>query len=424
MNMTLPNVRVGQAKPMNLSKRVECEGNAEFQKEVPVYAPFEGKVLKAYVKVGDVVKKGDALYQLDIEEIEKALQTKQIELKKAEVSLKLQSNKVSSINDKLNKMGAEIQEEQEKQSLINEDKELEIKDAKELVAVNEELYKNSLLSENELRKSQIALESLLNEQKNDMKEKQEAKKEAIKNLEKEMESLQDQRKEMQGQGELQQIEIEQIKLEIAELEAKKGQAGIIKSSNEGKVLETKEGEIVGEGEKIGEGQVLLRLGSLNAGYKLEVEVDPKMDFMKLDDVTELKGEEVTNLQGSISKIKKEKDKLKVDITFNSEQVNAGDQITATFKEEEKIYDNVIPYSAVYKEGDGYFVFVAESIKDALGKSYVVKKKKVYVEDYDDTYAAISDGITVLDKVIITSEEEIAEGMRIRLENENEVLGDE
>ena len=189
-------------------------------------------------------------------------------------------------------------------------------------------------------------------------------------------------------------------------------------------MEPKEGEIVGEGEKIGEGQVLLRLGSLNAGYKLEVEVDPKMDFMKLDDVTELKGEEVTNLQGVISKIKKEKDKLKVDITFNSKQVNAGDQITATFKEEEKIYDNVIPYSAVYKEGDSYFVFVAESIEDALGKSYVVKKRKVYVEDYDDTYAAISDGITVLDKVIITSEEEIAEGMRIRLENENEVLGDE
>ena len=54
--MTLPSVRVGKAKQMNLSKTLECEGTAKFQKEVPVYTPFEGKVLKVYVKAGDDVK--------------------------------------------------------------------------------------------------------------------------------------------------------------------------------------------------------------------------------------------------------------------------------------------------------------------------------------------------------------------------------
>ena len=56
VNMTLPSVRVGKAKQMNLSKTLECEGTAKFQKEVPVYTPFEGKVLKVYVKAGDDVK--------------------------------------------------------------------------------------------------------------------------------------------------------------------------------------------------------------------------------------------------------------------------------------------------------------------------------------------------------------------------------
>ena len=179
-----------------------------------------------------------------------------------------------------------------------------------------------------------------------------------------------------------------------------------------------------EGQRISENQLLLQLGSLEAGYRLEVEIEPEIDFMKIDDLVDVKSEDVVDLKGSINQIKKEKDHLKIGITFNSEVVNVGDEMTIVFKEEDKIYDNVIPYSAVYKEENSYFVFVAEEIDDALGKSYMVKKKKVYMADYNDTYVAISEGITVLDKVIITSEDEISEGMRIRLENENEVLVNE
>ncbi len=424
MNMTLPSVRVGKAMPMSLSKTLECQGNAEFQKEVPIYAPFEGKVLKVYVKAGDNVKQGDLLYQLDIGDIERELQVKQIELKKAEVSLKLQAGKVSSINEKLNKLTLEITKEQGKQDLINNDKELKIKEAKELIAVNEELYKNDLISESELRKSQIALEDLLNERQNEVKEKENTKEETIEGLREEIESLQNEREEIQGQEELQQLEIEQIKLEIADLEMEKEQAGIIVASSEGKVLEPKGGEIVGEGERISENQVLLRIGSLKAGYKLEVEAESEMNFMNVDDLVNLKVEDEVNLQGTINKIKKEKGQLKIGIIFNSEKVNVGDEIKVIFEEEDNIYDTVIPYSAVYKDNSDYFVFVAEEVEDALGKSYIVKKKKVYVQDYNDTYAAISEGITVLDKVIVASEDEVAEGMRIRLENENEVLVDE
>ena len=73
------------------------------------------------------------------------------------MSLKLQADKVSSINEKLNKLTLEVNKEQAKQDLIDHDKELEIIEAQKLVDVNEELYKNDLISESELRKSQIAL---------------------------------------------------------------------------------------------------------------------------------------------------------------------------------------------------------------------------------------------------------------------------
>lgn len=142
---------------MNLNKTLECQADVEFQKEIPIYVPFEGKVLHAYVKVGDDVEWGDLLYQLDIGDIEKELQMKEIELKKVEVSLKLQADKVSSINEKLNELILEINKEQEKQDLIDHNKELEIIEAQELVTVNDELYKSNLISESELRKSQIAL---------------------------------------------------------------------------------------------------------------------------------------------------------------------------------------------------------------------------------------------------------------------------
>ena len=71
--------------------------------------------------------------------------------------MKLQADKVSSINEKLNKLTLEVNKEQAKQDLIDHDKELEIIEAQKLVDVNEELYKNDLISESELRKSQIAL---------------------------------------------------------------------------------------------------------------------------------------------------------------------------------------------------------------------------------------------------------------------------
>lgn len=424
MNMTLPRVRVGTSQSMNLNKKLECQGNVEFQKETPVYAPFESRVLEVYVQVGDRVKEGDKLYKLDTETIMQELQTKQLELKKAQLNLKLLTDQISNINEKLNKTVTKIKEEQAQQSTLSEEKALEIEEAQGLVAVNELLYKDDLISESELRKSQIALEDLLKVQHDEADQKSSEKEVILEGLEEDIENLKEEKREIEGQKELQQLEVEQITLEINELVKKKNNQGIVVANSEGRVLEKEEGDIIGQDERVSENQLLMRLGNIKTGYKIEVEVDSEMDFMSAGDLVELKVEGKNNIEGKIAKIKSEKGKLKVQVTFKTDEISAEDEVVVVFKEDEVIYDNVIPYSAVYKAGNDYFVYVVEEVNDALGKSYIVKKKKVYIQDYNDTHAAISEGITVLDKVVVTSEDEITEGTRVRIENENEVLVNE
>ncbi len=425
MNMMLTSVRVCMPSESSLSRSVTCEGEVTFKEIIPIYTPISTKVLEVYVKEGDIVEKGQKLYSLDTAQLAQEIKTKHLELQKATLELQGLQSEVYAIETKVAKQNKVLKTKLSKESKESEVEDLRISLQLKEVKTNEVLFEEGLISEEELRKSQLELLNLQADKDERITTQQQEREEDTEETRSMLEDLEKEEEAKKQEISIASLEIEQLKLELEELENKKEEGALLVASKAGVIMANdSQKNIVAKDCMVSESEMMLQIGSSEAGFKVLFNVDQDVDFIQTKNEVKLKFKNQKEVVGTVEYIKSGSDSQEVCVSFNDEAVKMGETVECTFSEPEIRSDKTIPCEAVYKDGEDEFVYVAEQITDLLGDAYLIRKKKVYTGASNETSVAIEDGVSSRELIIISSEKELVEGERIKIENENEVLANE
>jgi multidrug efflux pump subunit AcrA (membrane-fusion protein) len=95
---------------------------------------------------------------------------------------------------------------------------------------------------------------------------------------------------------------------------------------------------------------------------------------------------------------------------------SGQRVSMRFRKRTENYDLLIPLSTLRTDNDGDFVYIIERQEGALGARTVVRRVDVYVLESDASRAALQSGVTSRDALVSRSDRDIADGDRVRVED--------
>ena len=96
------------------------------------------------------------------------------------------------------------------------------------------------------------------------------------------------------------------------------------------------------------------------------------------------------------------------------EVESGTQVSVSIGQKSQSFEVIIPNSALREDSNGKYVLVVEAKQSALGNRYVATRVDVQVLASDDTYTAVSGGLSTGDFVITNSTKPIEKGMQVRI----------
>ena len=204
--------------------------------------------------------------------------------------------------------------------------------------------------------------------------------------------------------------IEQLKQEIAELEAKIGEAEL-QASCDGIV------EWIYEKEEFETGEKLVTLQS-SAAYTLRCSV-PMADAALLRIGAEAR---ITNQSvGGVSLVLTAVDPDETDptnqkcltFTVTGDNAAANQYYSIAVALESSKHDLVVSNAAVYRDSKGDFIYVAETKTTPLGSRSKVKRVDVEVLRRDDRYTAVSGELSREDFVVVLSSAPLEDGQAVR-----------
>jgi multidrug efflux pump subunit AcrA (membrane-fusion protein) len=418
--LMLTRVSIALPKSEVIVKEASGEGTSEFKNTYKLFSPSGTTVLKVYVNKGDQVKKGQKLCLLDLSVLKNEIS--QLDIKKAkseEVLKELEGKKQNSqcLKQELEEVLKTHQKtavllELEQKIRQNDDK---IKKAETLLEVNQELFAQTLISQDEFDETVQKLKSLKDEKEKFILEKQDKQKEN----ERQLTTYQNEMNTLEAQIETEKLNQKELALE-SDLKLKlMGKTGEIAAKEDGVITDLK----LEEGASVNQGQVLLSIGCYQQGYQVHITLDEDVDFIKAGDEAELDipSHKKFNIKGKIEVITKKENEQEICVSFNANDLQSGETIKFKIKKDLGNFDIVIPYSAVGKEKLNRFVFVVKKIDNPLGEAYVIQKKLIYVQASNGEKAAVSEGLDFLEPVVIASDKEIKDGEKVNVENENDIL---
>lgn len=168
----------------------------------------------------------------------------------------------------------------------------------------------------------------------------------------------------------------------------------------------------------------IRLSDTSQGNRLVASVD------KANEEYVSKGSQVViSVSGSKDKIsdytvanvtENEEDKTLLDVMVDLPKgvLEAGLRVEIEIVQKSENYTSVIPIQALHEEQNGYYVLVAQEEQGVMGKELIARRFEVKVQDKNDTYAALEDGLLTGEQEIISSSSRaIGDGSRVRKSEE-------
>lgn len=95
----------------------------------------------------------------------------------------------------------------------------------------------------------------------------------------------------------------------------------------------------------------------------------------------------------------------------------GERVNVTVKEDGRLYDTLIPATALCKDSAGYYVLVLQKNDSVIGEGYKACRISVDLLDSDESYCAVR-GLPMDELVIISSTSEIANGSNVFYEGDD------
>jgi len=215
------------------------------------------------------------------------------------------------------------------------------------------------------------------------------------------------------------IEREQKELALAKLTALEKSKGRITSPIRGVVTKV----AVTTGDRTPDGMAVL-LADLSSGSRFVAQVPKAQEkYIARKDEAVLtpgnNGEKITDLEvSSVRSSEENPELLEVTIQLPADTLEMGTAASMEVKRNSGTYQSCLPLSAIHYDGSQAYVLVAEESQTVLGMELMARRVDVTVEDKNEQYAALKDGVlTPEQKVIRSSDRSVEPGGRIRLAEE-------
>lgn len=419
-SVTIPKVKVEMEKSGTLNFTLEGEGSITAEKEELVFLP-EGNKPVSLAEVGTEVKEGDVLAVFDMEELKEEKENCEAELKKLELSLEQETlngepaaqtretdgaeQEVAQVSGELNAVSGELEKRREEYRQKSEGQDLSEEEKQQLEAGVKEYEEKKETLEQSLREAQNALETA---QMNDANtETNNQRQQRLAELAKQ--SI--------------QIDMEQKKKEIEELEKFIQADGKLLSSVSGTITEVN--AIIGVTTG---GQEYFKIGSGNGGLTARMnketakglEEKDKIKVSLMDGKEEIQGtitaiQDVSGVQEEQENQNGQEAQVEIRAKLKENDFSIGDRVTFQAVRESKEYGTLIPLNALREDSEGKYVLIMEEEDSILGKETIASRVPVKILEKDESYAAVESALMKDDEIIVSSNKMIKAGDRVRKE---------
>lgn len=418
---SLTVARVTVVKPARTSLIFKIEGEATVISDKESYQDvFNGaRVKKLYTVLGSQVKKGDLLLQLDTGDLEKALEEEKLALDKMELNQRAENigtdtqntsaletaelGYQAAVNDlhraEVAYTAAQLEYQAAAEALEKVKKEKDELKTKEQEAVTEEKKNKVIQEENNVYERQKVLQqaNLLLEQ-------------SRRDLEK---NAQNEEKEKEKAGLMQKsgnLDIKQKKKKVEQLKNLLETEGKIQSEYDGIVTKVN----VTEGSRISEDTYAF---AVNEGT-LDCKIELKKEEAKYAAIGDTFSYQVPGSnkkkEAVITKLEFKDETAEITASLEEEDYTLGSVIYYTIEKATDLYECCVPLEAVREDSAGKYVLVTQEVNTVLGKELEAVRINVNLLETNGITAAL-EGSLYEEEIIRTSNKEIGEGSRVRLE---------
>ena len=416
MNYSLPQVATQYVQQGNITPKVRGSGVAEVEDPYTVKAPNARVISAVNVKVGDVVKKDDVLFELEDAESEELKQARQ-EYSEAEANFQKALFSGDLTNDAVDRIrNGEYLTDDEMQEMLDEVNSNYEDALEEDMEAGLEVERLSGGTDTSRMDDTAAAEAAARDAKK-LADAQAYKAETEAELTRATNEKEATIKSIQAELELKAIQktMDDAKAKVEKLEAQE-KGATVKAPIDGTIAsvnynagDTTSSDTVGAVIKPeGKGMTVSFTCTKEQAKMLKagMEAKPQNEWAYSDFKATLASITADSSDSSGNKI------LKFEI--QSSEVEVGDTVQLSVGENTKSYDLTVPNNAVREDNNGKFILIVSSKESPLGNRYIATRVDVQVLDSDDLLTAISGALSGYEYVITTTTKPVSAGMQVRL----------
>lgn len=401
-NYNLPTVTASSPVSGNLNKYETTFGIVNWSNVEEVYSEVGGTVDEVLVYEGEKITKGQPLFQFSYDEDDINNKLKEIEINKNKVYIDIENLEL-----KINEAKNIIEDPTSANDLVKitnqiDKIESQIKNAEDDYTKLEVLYNEGAISKKDLDNSKKSLDNLkfdLKGLESDYENTFEDYRSNLITLEQNLKSKNLDLDNLINQKETYEKTLSEYKSNA-----------VITSPKDATVISIP----VKDGQYINNNQLIISFG---IGNEYEIKCDIAMDnnFIIAGDMCKLFNTSHV-LDGVVTKVSPGDNNKQVTISFNSDEVTAGETFDVEFSKESTTSYTLVPNGAINKDSSGYFIYMIEKRKGVLGDEFYVKKVPVYVGDSDNENTAVIKGLNFFEPIVLFSNKLFSDGETVKVEN--------
>lgn len=407
--LTKAGVQTGAIQNRLIVHSVTGSGKVEGCETQAVFAPSGRRIQKLYVTEGQMVAKGEPLFQVDVTELSDAMEKLDQEIQALELTkADLESGRGLAEEEKQRS----IERAEQDYQLTLEKGDISIGDAQDnyqtgINKLNAMYAAGSSAEEIQAQREQVnALRQTLNQtiiQRND----------SVKAAER---ALEDAKEQSASDSTL-----EKTGLELLAKQKEQRELCALREGN-GEILCPEDGllsslQISLGGRTSDEAAAILTLS--DGSFRVKGSAAKEQEKYLSEGAEAILRKGSRTIEGAVvEELSMNTDSSLIEITLSvpSGDVKLGDLVEFTVSVQEGPYAACIPLEALHENQGESFVYVLETASSVLGEELVARKKTVQVLDKNESFAALSQGgVSVSDRIIVSADREIQNGSRVRVE---------
>lgn len=173
-----------------------------------------------------------------------------------------------------------------------------------------------------------------------------------------------------------------------------------------------------KGAPIQNGKAAVRIADHSKGQQLKATIsDTKAAYVKVGDETELIFSSLSNARikakvTDIRDVANSSEKKELTFSLKDERLKGGEGAEFNIVKKTTSFRSLLPNDAIREDDQGKYLLVLKEKKGPLGSEYVVQRASIQTGDSDDTKTSIENGVTPLDKIVVSSSKAVSEGDRV------------